>query len=1022
MFSKSLAMTLAVSLAVVLSCTPKVGEAPPPEKQPKLASLECLPEIGPVMKAFAKGEATQEQLVNMWDCSEKGVQSFKRYVYGRSEDRFEADELATFLETEFKSPKVSQGLRQQTMYFKRLVIGGSDQYVTRAELDTLATALGTFKALSLRINPYVKVLTQEWDPTKSFQKTPEQIEYFEKANAVFKSVSQDIAEMIVKTNQSYDLDQFPVFVKELCLFLQQGDETAKLVQKFLPAVKKVKAAVASGAEGQVSGSEWRNFLFMAANGYTQYLRYYYFVETAPKKASLENGNADLADYLARSISEFMQSFQILISQKPATGKCPESCISKQELSEALLALSQAQDGFKFSDKLLQEAMQLKILYFGGTTDSFTAKDFKKGHEKFGEVRTSMETLLPYYLAYKMAWIPSKQNPRGAQKWLDNATETLTAEAGHLSGLLDGAYNLQNLKELLQEIDRLQGPHDPASSFVRWMPLIIEAKGSVFSDSNPVVQPEQWTPFLKLMAQGYGAFMQYHYFVEGETYGRKSFLEGFKGLSDQAAFLASKVLSVNKNHVLTLSKVRSLVSRLADMKVFPEGLSSDSLNKLVEVFLERALWPVEDRLQGVASPGLAAKSVQNYQNEFQIWYETERYFYELAPARLSHSQLQNEIQKRLKLPISSSLRIGLEESALVLSGDVSKVVDRQGRLIISRRVRSTYGTHSLSQLNLHRAIGRELIRAAIDSRSRLDANQGIMLIEAQNLFARIRPALEDLALVDKKSKTFIESRFRESNVFSPHSNGDTLTNFQELTDIVGMIFSGAKINSAFRKDVVARCGVKPRPGQDTLISEACVYEVYSKNTVEHMASMPEYVRIFKNLNYEEWKVFFGFMLKSTGQETTPDATVKMSVLNLVPHVFQYMEMLFAKYDEDQNDIIDVNEALKAYPAFSGLLAELTKDQPLIQPEDLPALFTYILHYGAPPGGKKDFLFRWLPWKFNRKSWVVAADRMKLAQIFNFIAEKTRALGKPGLKIEDEDEIRQDPRFHQQVPEDDRYFGR
>ena len=153
------------------------------------------------------------------------------------------------------------------------------------------------------------------------------------------------------------------------------------------------------------------------------------------------------------------------------------------------------------------------------------------------------------------------------------------------------------------------------------------------------------------------------------------------------------------------------------------------------------------------------------------------------------------------------------------------------------------------------------------------------------------------------------------------------------------------------------------------------------------------------------------MKAGGHFPNEKGTVRLSDADQFPHAIQYVEMMVARFDQDQNGIMNVDEAIRAFPSFKGILMEMTKGQSMIKEQDLLAVFTYIMHYGKPPGGVKDYLFKYLPWKRNPDKWTVNADRQQLSGILGFIADSVKAaLDKQALlSAADEAEIKKSPDY-------------
>lgn len=1025
MFSKKNLCVVLSFVLVMTSCTPKVGEAPPDATEQKIGGTQCLSGLQPVLDAFVKGTATDSDVAGAWDCAAGAIQKFKKYVYGRQADRFDSTELADFLKKNFldaNAPEITPELRNETMRIKQLFLGGSIDYVTRAELDKIIDMFGDLKDITLHLNPYMKLIAQKWSIANSAN-VQDDVRYFEKASDEIQTAARTLANMIKENNQSYEMDHFVIFLREFSNFAGQDWPVANQIEKGMPVIKKVKKAISGGDPNTIGPTEWKSFVLLGARGYVQYLRYYYFIKSAS-----ETGSGIRLGYLARSLEDLLGAFQDLIDQKPADPACGAakmSCISKQEITDILKTFSDVWTDFQISDKLIAEGMKLKKVYFGGTDTNVTSADFARGKQKVASLKLVVEKFLPYYPVYSMEWDRSGFDYNTAQNFFKEAQNALSTSAESLGGLFEDSYNIDNLVTLLTEIDRLYPSDDPnkhpALDVQKYLPLVKDVKNIVFSENDTLIKKAQWSPFLKFSARFYNSYLYDFYFLKGETYGSSQFLESFKRLTDQVLTVTKDVVLLKKNQMISADELSLIAKRLVDLGLIPPEITAQSLDQIIKVVLNNILWPAELRLKGSRPNGITPTTLDNVRNEIQIWYETEKFLYSLTATPLKPADLQAQVAKKLKdSKISTQLKTGLTEVSMIIAGPVAQTVDKDGHLIISNIVKVNYNNQSVARVNLDRVLARTLIRASTTNLARLQNYEGVAQPEAQAIFDQVRPAVVAMGLLDETNTTFIESRFRESNIFTAHSNGDTYVNFPEMADIVGMIMSGITVNSLFHKDVEDVClSAAGKKSAEPSVSEKCIRKVYIEQTANYMTATPEYVKFFRQLDIDQATAYLQNVLKAAGHVPNNQGTVKLVDADLMPHVLQYIEMTMSKFDADHDGVINLQEAKAAYPSFQGVMQELTKDQKLIKAKDLPALFYYILHYGQPPGGVKDFLFRWLPWKSDPTKWTVAANRQDLGGILGYIADQVAKAkdkdknAKAALITDEEaDAIRKDPGFREE----------
>jgi hypothetical protein len=1031
MFSRKLVCIVISLVFVITSCTPKVGEAPPEQGQQKLEGTQCLSSLQPVIEAFIAGTATKESIEGGWECAATGIKKFKKYVYGRASDRFETDELVQFLQQNFlapTSPAITTELSTEFMRIKQLFIGGSLDYVTRAELDKIIDMLGDLKVISLHLNPYMKLIAQKWSLAKSGD-VQKDIKYFESASDEIQEAARLLANMIIENNQTYELDHFVTFIKEFSLFVNQDWPIANQIDKLMPVIKKVKKAVSGGDQEKIGPTEWKSFVLLGVRGYLQYLRYFYFIKSAS-----DTGSGIRLGYLARSIEDLLGAFQELLLQKPIDPSCGTAtladgsrvaiaCISKKEVNEILTTFSDMWVEFRVSDKLVDEGMKLKKVVFGGSELTLTSRDFERGKNKIAGLKGVVEKFLPFYAVYSNEWDRSNFSYAAAQDFFKQAQDSLQSSAEEVGGLFEDSYNIDSFNGFLAEVAVLYPPQDPTkqpvSDFQKYVPLLKDIKNIVFSEKDSLIKKDQWAPFLKYAARFYSSYLYFNYFVEKEESGTPRFLEAFKTLTDQVLAVTKDVIKGKKTKYISADEVDQVAFRLVELGMLPADLDKKSLQDLIRLALNRVLWPAEERLKGSKPNAINLDSLGNVKTEMQIWYETEKYLYSLTASPLKLVDLQKAIDKKLKdSKISDELKAGLTELVLSASGPVVQTIDKSGRLVITNITPQSYEMASVARLNLNRTISRILIRAATTSLDRLKKYQGVTLPEAQAVFDVIRPVAVELGFLKEDNTTFMESRFREANIFVAHSNGDSYMSFQETSDIAGMILSGITVNKNFKKEVEANCTIYHkvvRTRDEPYLEEQCLRKIYLARTDDFLTATPEHVKFFAKMSTDDASDFLENVLKAAGHEPNSKKTVEVVDADLAPHVIQYIEMTMSKYDANKNGKINLDEARMAFPSFEGILKELTKDQSLIKEKDLFALFAYILYYGKPPGGAKDFLFKWLPWKSKNGQenlWPnIAADRQELASILGYIADQVAASKKTSklIIIEEEDSIRQSPEY-------------
>lgn len=978
---------------LLVSCDSKIGEEPPPPNAQEFSGAQCLSGVGKVASAFVQGDAEEKELGEAWDCADSAVLKFKRYVRGSAATSYTPQEIATFLEDNFLAAntnvKISKRLQTEFMKIKQLFIGGSAEVLERQELDKLVELFKTLRSLTLSLNPYMKIISLNWQAPRKVS-FAESVAVFEDANQEIQKSARILADLIEKNEHSYKFPDFVIFMRELSDFFGEGWSFPDTMEAYLPVLEKLKKALAGGEESYIRPSEWRRFLSLGSRGYVQYMRYYYFISQVP-----DTGVGLRLDYVARTVEDMLSVFQDLVAEKP------EKMISRNEIMDLFQTLNSVWPGFKMSDLLLLESMRIKQLFLGGSLDRLTALDFETARLKVPKIKDLVERLFPYYGIYGLQWWPDTYSYPEAQKIFFESQTSLVAAGQGAASLFEGPYDLKSLQVLAQEVERLYPSEDGkgiSNTILKYLPVVKDLKTMILGGEGSILSKSHWSLVLTYGARVYGDYLYFHYFLQ------KSVDETEKSNSTQV--FADQTLDILRD--LTQQKVGAqftkdeltlVIQHLVDLKLIP-SLSTEAISRLLDLVLNHLLVDPLRRIDGYRPRALNTEAVDLLRRELHMWLETSQWIQNTTRGWSPEggygsadfvALLQSESKNA---SYSRALRSGLEEMLRAAQSPVPMTFDVLGHLNISNRRDHTYTAKSIRQLNLSRSLSRVLIRSLITDKARLTSYRGLTLKEIEDGFATARPFLVELELVDAKNTTFASSRFREANIFVPRSDGNSLASFTEITDLISMIWSGLSLNSLLREELVRVCfpGRDPEtnPVKNTeRVSLSCARRAYKPAMARILTATPEYGRFAGRISNDEWTSYIDNLFKAAGYIPNGSNRALLEELALTPHVLQYTEMIYARFDLNRDAILSSQEAVRAFPAFKGILKDLAKPQLAdgsLKEENLLDLFTYILRYGRPPTTWQEKLQFVLNWRNQPEKWDVAADRSMLAGILGYIADE------------------------------------
>ncbi|WP_413574947.1 hypothetical protein ACLVWU_11915 [Bdellovibrio sp. HCB290] len=1004
MFSKNtcIAVMMAALVAFTAGCDSKIGEAPPETKAHEFGGATCLTDTSSAMRDFIAGEAKDGDINALWSCLGGAVQSFQRYVRGSDKSRYTSQELATFIEKNFmdqtKAPHISKELQLEFMKLKQLFLGGNVEFLTQKELTRLQEVFALLNGITLRMNPYMKIMVLKWSVSETNQ-VQKDMQFFEDANKELQNSAKALAGHIEKNGQAYNMSDFVTFLNELSLALDDDWSGVEVVRTYMPVVKKVKKALAGGNENAIAPNEWRRFSLLGARGYIQYLRYYYFIEQVP-----ETDTGYRLTYLARTLEDVLSVFQDLVAEKP------EGVVSREEVNELLITFSKVWPDFKISQKMILESMKVKQLIFGGSMDSFTTNDFKTARMKVNKLKTVVERFLPFYPIYSRDWDPQMYSPDEAQKYFADAQAVLENSGKELGSLVEGPYDLNDLIVLLREYEKLYPPKPKdgekesvllSDELQKLMPLIVDAKNMVFGGNDSSLSKKIWSPLMALGARVYMSSLYHHYFVAGKPLDEAQTLSAVSIFSNQSLNLARDILVKKASHQLSIKEIMQIANRLNQAGYLPEKTKMDSLKTLIDLAVNNVLVSPEDRLSNYVPNAITMHSLELLREEVQIWIDTEIFFSKLTRKFNKNEGLRPRdfaaaIEKgRTSLDSSAALREGLKELGFAVNTPTPMTIDNKGRLIISRELAQVYDRSSMAQLNLNRMLARVMMRSFAGNLSRIKAYAGVTLEEVNAVFKTVKPFFVDLAMLEPENDTFGDARFRDANIFMGHSDGNKYASFTELTDLVGMLWSGVTVNTMLTETLPKECQFEEwvknkKTGQSKLekmVKVDCAANAYRFSLMDSMTATPAFRSYLKSASKELTLEFINNMFKSSGYIPNKSRTTKLADLGQVPHAIQYVEILFARFDMDNDGYLTRYEASKAFDLFADLLKEYAGDQ--VAPKDLESVFMFLLRYGKAPTTFKEKATWFLRWKGKPHNWEVAADRGQLARILGYIADMSNA---------------------------------
>ena len=344
MLSKNYNIALAIVLFFTLGCGLKLGEKNKDANVMEIKSASCLNQSLDQLKLFFAGNATDEQVSESFMCLQDVLLAFKDNVRGKQEpDSYTPAEIAGYIAHKFskEGSGFNTGLLVEIMKLKVILVGGTADKLTKAEIQALASIVARLKNDVVKLNPHMKIIVSKWAPETQPETQPKtqpetqpdlqpemkEKKFFE-AKMAFEAFLNRVALLLASSGQAYELQSLLDLAIEVVKNGSSGADTVKLINNARNFVIKFKITLIGGTEALV-GKEWVPFAKTLGEVFFQMLRFKYFYnDLTPEQVTekfkvyelvgvdVSNLLADLLTFKGASLLKNSEITDLLEAAKP----------------------------------------------------------------------------------------------------------------------------------------------------------------------------------------------------------------------------------------------------------------------------------------------------------------------------------------------------------------------------------------------------------------------------------------------------------------------------------------------------------------------------------------------------------------------------------------------------------------------------------------------------------------------------------------------------------------------------------
>lgn len=578
------------------------------------------------------------------------------------------------------------------------------------------------------------------------------------------------------------------------------------------------------------------------------------------------------------------------------------------------------------DSLMASLMDIKTAWFGGSSDLLTKQELNQLKVWFAELDSVMTMLNPHLSVY----MGDKDNFSSEE--LLNAELALINAALKIGSLPERqgksmpSAQLANFLSELEKYLSIGSDESPMKTVGDMLPMVLTLKKMMFDTAEETIVINDWKNLLATGAQSFMIFRQAKYGVIRNDIEKPLWVRSVDHIASQISNIVLPVFQRRKGLPILEAEWKKLFDEAEKSK-----LTSFKSNQLMEIYLTvQSLIKAES----TANSDFHQEDFINILNEVAAW-------------KNAHNQLLG--QQKLNKASAYEAYLGnllKQNQALQLDKNAEWVIPAQSK--------------------------------TLDIRSQLHINwRGYLLWKLQKKYSDTEDGwtLDQLKPLQKSLSSLFEEKylvkvFREANLFTLAADGSDSLSATEALQYMSLILSGLSSASRiqdFSKD----------------LSVESVQEAVWNNKAEVFAHTPLFLNYLKDKKtWIKSNQLLMATVKDQGSVKNPWTSWELSQSQIL---LLYLEGFMKRFDKDQNQVIDHDEALDALKVFGPILGQLLSKIGVGEKE-LPGFFLFLIRYGDTPftlyGG--DILYT--QWRWNPQLWTtIQADRQTLLSILATLAK-------------------------------------
>jgi hypothetical protein len=272
MYFKLTSLLILILSLFTLGCTDYLKGKKKSDEVIEVTQLEpqCMKDFPTFLNQYFSDTSTDEQIEKNMTCFQNSMKAFMRYTRGENPSQYKASEIQHFLNRYLLGEnKINDELLVEFMRIKTLIVGGSEKFYTREELEQFLFFTNTIKAELKNMRGYMGFLL--------FQESPKVNEHLNNIEVIRTQLVTSFMNLISQTkilNSFYELSHLKSFAEKMDTFINTKG-TLKSILKHFDLIIAFKNLFLGEHTKLQSLSEWKAYTKWAVDSYILSLQYFH---------------------------------------------------------------------------------------------------------------------------------------------------------------------------------------------------------------------------------------------------------------------------------------------------------------------------------------------------------------------------------------------------------------------------------------------------------------------------------------------------------------------------------------------------------------------------------------------------------------------------------------------------------------------------------------------------------------------------------------------------------------------------